>query len=57
MSRVLRRLLTLHENGPIVRRVHLTRDERVTLIAAVVRGAVSGAVRTVATWILDQLHR
>src|SRR5262249_34983091 len=45
MSRKLRRLFALHEKraglGPIVRRVHLTRDGRVTLIAAVVRGIVS----------------
>ncbi len=56
MSREFRRLLTLHKDRPTAGRVRLTRDERATLVAAAVRGAVSGAVRAVVAWIIDQLH-
>ncbi|MGX4690731.1 hypothetical protein [Streptomyces sp. JNUCC 63] len=36
-------------------RTRLTRRERLALARAVLRGAVSGTVRAVITWLLDQL--
>jgi hypothetical protein len=35
----------------------LTRTERVALVAAAGRGAVSGAVLAVVRWIIEQLHQ
>jgi hypothetical protein len=35
-------------------RERLTRRERLTLAGAALRGAISGTVRAITTWLLDQ---
>ena len=45
MSRKLRRRFTIHQDGHMAGRVPLTRKERVTLVAAAVRGAACYRLR------------